>query len=150
MFLLLTDRVAKKLPLHLMSLEICPCPSNIALATVPIPWDHLCDVRVPFRFYWPWAPALHTWEVWCGFQRRVRCFVSFLPQDSFPFTFCPVLNLVLCIKSEAFQCPHGYWWLLIEELAINNGPPPNYFSEVADIALKTRLLRSWPVKQIMS
>lgn len=37
MLLLLTGRGAKKLSLHLMSLEICPCPSKIALATVPIP-----------------------------------------------------------------------------------------------------------------
>lgn len=150
LLLLLTGRVAKKLSLHLMSLEIFPCPSEIALATVPKPGGHLHDFRVPFRFYWPWAPALCSWEVLCGFQRRVHCFVSFLPQDNFSFTFWAVLNLALCIKSGSFQCPHGYRWLLTGELAINNRPTPNYFSEVADIALKTRLLRSWPVKQIMS
>lgn len=87
--------------------------------------------------------------MWLAEESTLFCFF-FLPQDNFPFTCCPVLNLVLCIRSEGFQCSLGYWWLLIGELAINNRPPPNYFSEVADIAVKTRLLRSWPAKQIMS
>lgn len=103
MFLLLTDRVAKKLPLHLMSLEVCPCPSKIALATVPIPWDHLCDVRVPFRFYWPWAPVLHTWEVWCDFL--------FSSPRQFPFYILPRFELGSLHQKWSF--PVSSWVLVV-------------------------------------